>query len=131
MRLASEVNKYLDRTAPWKTIKTDRSAAGRSVYAALCAINNLKVIFSPFLPFSCEQLHAIFGYDQPLFGSQYVETVTDSLGSHRVLRYSSAGASGAWQKTRLEPGRVIRQPVPLYKKLEPSIAEEERSRLGK
>ena len=38
MRLAGEVNRYLDQTAPWSAIKTDRQAAARAVYVALRAI---------------------------------------------------------------------------------------------
>ena len=34
MRLASEVNKYLDQTAPWQAVKTDKAAAGRAIYTA-------------------------------------------------------------------------------------------------
>ncbi len=35
MRLASEVNKYLDQAAPWFEIKTDKGAAGTSIFTAL------------------------------------------------------------------------------------------------
>ncbi|MEN4041766.1 MAG: methionine--tRNA ligase, partial [Anaerolineaceae bacterium] len=35
MRLASEVNRYLDQTSPWTMIKSDRQDAGRAVYTAL------------------------------------------------------------------------------------------------
>ncbi len=38
MRLATEVNKYLDTTAPWTAIKSDRQAAARAIYTALKAI---------------------------------------------------------------------------------------------
>jgi len=130
MRLASEVNKYLDTTAPWLTIKTDRAAAGRAVYVALRAIDSLKVLFSPFVPFSSERLHTYFGYTQPLFGEQRLETVSDELGEHTVLRYDGSTASGRWEASQLEGGRVLVQPQPLFKKLEPKIVEEERARLG-
>jgi methionyl-tRNA synthetase len=66
-----------------------------------------------------------------LFGSQYTEQETDELGEHTVLRYRTDGASGTWQSSQLEPGHVLRQPAPLFKKLEDSVAEEERARLGK
>ena len=52
MRLAAEVNKYLDEQEPWFTIKSDPDKASRSIYTALHAIDSLKIIFSPFLPFS-------------------------------------------------------------------------------
>jgi len=130
MRLASEVNKYLDETAPWISIKTDKAAAGRAVFTAIQAIDSLKVMLSPFLPFTCERLHTFMGYDQPLFGEQYVEVEKDELGEHKALRYRPAKASGRWEPSSIPAGKVLRQPQPLFKKLDPKIIEEERSRLG-
>lgn len=130
MRLAAEVNKYLDRTAPWLTIKTDREAAATSIYTALRAIDSLKVLFAPFLPFSSEQLHLYFGYTGPLFGEQYLEDVEDELGQHSVLRYDPSQATGRWEPSRLEAGRRLQKPAPLFKKLDDSVAAEERARLG-
>ncbi len=133
MRLATEVNKYLDSSAPWFEIKKDREAAAKSVYTALKAIDSLKVIFAPFLPFTCEKLNGFFGYDRPIFGEQYVESIKDALGEHSVLRYRPrAGESPiAWKPSDLQPGAKLNQPAPLFKKLEESIAVEERERLGK
>ena len=130
IRLASEVNKYLDTTGPWFEIKQDKAAAGTSIYVAIKAIDSLKTLFAPFLPFTCEKLHRFLGYDQPLFGEQYIENITDSLGSHTALRYNPVPAGGSWQPSQLEPGHKLEKPAPLFKKLEESLIEEERSRLG-
>lgn len=131
MRLSGEVNKYLDTSAPWFEIKADKAAAAKSVFTAILAIDNIKTILAPFIPFSCERLHNFLGYDAPLFGSQSVESVKDSLGEHSVLRYVPAGTSGEWKVSMLQPGRTLRQPGPLFKKLEYEIVEQERARLGK
>jgi len=141
MKLATAVNVYLDVNAPWSAIKTDRDSAARTVYTALKAIDSLKVIFAPFLPFTSERLHTFFGYETPLFGGQYTEEVNDSLGTHRVLRYKASTFSGAavgapsqpllWKPSELRPGQKLNQPGPLFKKLEEKVAEEERARLGK
>lgn len=130
MRLASEVNKYLDVTAPWQAIKTDRQAAGRAIFTALRCIDSLKILLSPFLPFSSEKLHTYFGYPQPLFGEQYTETITDGLGSHDVLRYNSIPATGKWQPTELAVGQRLQSPQPLFRKLDLKQVDEERARLG-
>ncbi len=130
MRLASEVNKYLDLSAPWFQIKTDKTAAGRSIYTALKAIDSLKLLFAPFLPFTSERLHTYLGYDTPLFGEQFTEKVTDTVAEHTVLRYKPGSASGRWEPSQLEPGRVLRPPQPLFRKLDESIVETERARLG-
>jgi methionyl-tRNA synthetase len=129
-RLAGEVNKYLDTSAPWFEIKADKEAAAKSIYTALQAIDSLKILFAPFLPFTSEKLNGFFGYETPLFGEQYTETVTDSLGEHTVLRYS--GTVGVkWQPSDLKPGAKLNQPAPLFKKLEESVIEVERATLGK
>ncbi len=130
LRLAAEVNRYLDKAAPWFEIKTDKSAAAKSIYTALRAIDSLKLLFAPFLPFSCERLHTYLGYTRPLFGEQYTQTITDQLGEHTVLRYRPSPVEKQWQPSRLAPGQVLVSPQPLFKKLDPKTAEEERSRLG-
>jgi methionyl-tRNA synthetase len=134
MKLATAVNQYLDQTAPWTAIKTDREAASKTIYTALKAIDSLKVMFAPFLPFTSERLHGFFGYETPLFGEQYTEEVRDSLGEHTVLRYRDIGRTGSptyWKPSGLKPGAKLNQPAPLFKKLEEKITEEERARLGK
>jgi methionyl-tRNA synthetase len=90
-------------------------------------------MFAPFLPFSCEKLHTFFNYDTPLFGEQTIETVQDTLGEHSVLRYKplEGGPALQWKPSGLLPGTPLRQPGPLFKKLEESVAEEERAKLGK
>jgi methionyl-tRNA synthetase len=129
MRLATEVNKYLDTSAPWKELKVDRDEAAKSVYTALKAIDSLKTIFAPFLPFTSEKLNKTFGYKTPLFGEQFVETIEDNLGKHTALRYK--GIEGdQWKASKLKPGAVFNQPSPLFKKLDKEVVEEERARLG-
>lgn len=130
MKLATAVNVYLDVNAPWSAIKSDKDGASKTVYTALKAIDSLKVMFAPFLPFTCERLHGFFGYETPLFGEQYTETVKDSLGEHTVLRYKPVEGL-QWKPSDLQPGKKLNQPGPLFKKLEESVIEEERARLGK
>ena len=130
MRLASEVNKYLDQTAPWQMVKTDKAAAARAIYVALRAIDSLKILFAPVLPFTSDKLHGFLGYEGSLFGTQSVAPQTDALGEHTVLRYSHAGALGKWEPSQLKAGQKFNQPQPMFKKLDIKIVEEERARLA-
>jgi len=130
MRLAAEVNKYLDTTAPWFTIKTNKKEAGRAVFVAMKAIDSLKVLFAPFLPFTSEKLHGFLGHEGQLFGEQFTKDFEDDLGAHIALLYDPAKAAGSWQPSELQPGARFKQPQPLFKKLEDSIIAEERGRLG-
>jgi len=130
MRLASEVNKYLDDNAPWFEIKSDKDQAAKTIYTALQAIDSLNVLFAPFLPFSSERLNFFLGHKKPLFGEQFVDSVTDSLGEHTVLRYKNSDANGNWEPGQLSAGQKLNTPSPLFKKLDPDKVEEERARLG-
>ena len=129
LRLAGEVNKYLDDKAPWFEIKEDRESASKTIFTAIRAIDSLKVLFAPVLPFSSEQLHQILGYQKPLFGEQYTEEVSDSLGTHTVLRYREGEVCCDWQISALQAGSSFNKPTPLFKKLEPEVAEEELERM--
>jgi methionyl-tRNA synthetase len=131
MSLAGEANRYLDVQAPWFQIKTDRAAAGKTIYTALRAIDSLKTLLAPVIPFSSEELHSGFGFPGRLFGSQRIESRSDSLGTRPVLVYDPAGAVGKWEPSRLEPGRPLAEPKPLFRKLLPEIVDQERARLGK
>ncbi|NTU76098.1 MAG: class I tRNA ligase family protein, partial [Anaerolineaceae bacterium] len=131
MRLATEVNRYLDTTAPWTAIKTDRQAAARAVFTALKAIDSIKILLAPFLPFTSQKLHEIYSYEGKLFGEQRVENRTDALGDHNVLLYDGSMAIGRWEPSQLKPGQPLQQPQALFKKLDVKIIEEERARLGK
>jgi methionyl-tRNA synthetase len=130
MKLATAVNQYLDTNAPWSAVKTDKDGAAKTIYTALKAIDSLKVMFAPFIPFTSERLHGFFGYETPLFGEQYTEDVTDAIGTHKVLRYKSVEGL-QWKPSDLKPGARLNQPGPLFKKLEHTVIEEERGRLGK
>ena len=133
MKLATAVNQYLDHASPWSEVKKDKAEAAKTIYTALRAIDSIKVLFAPFLPFTSEKLHQYLGYDTPLFGEQYLEEVKDSLGTHNVLRYRDVSRtdSPTWKASKLEPNQPLRQPGPLFKKLDESIVEEERARLGR
>ncbi len=105
MAAAREVNRYLDEKSPWKVIKEDRQAAAGSLYVALYAISCLKTAFYPFLPFSSQKVHEYLGFD-------------GKVEEH------------GWESHPPEPGQKLREPKPLFTKLDESIIQEETSRIG-
>ena len=105
MSLAQEANRYLDEQAPWKTIKSEPGNSAKSVYTVLSVLTALKTIFYSFLPFSSEKLHYFLGFD-----GNVVEQ--------------------GWTIQDLPPGQKIRQPQPLFVKLDEDIVAEETSRIG-
>ncbi len=130
LALAREANVYLDRKAPWFQIKTDRAAAATTVYVVLRVIDNLKTILAPILPHTAQKLHEYLGYDGQLFGTQRIVEYQEATRSHQALIYDHTGAVGTWAPSRLPPGQALRQPSPLFKKLDESVIEEEYARLG-
>ncbi len=105
MSLAQESNRYLDEQAPWKAIKTEREIAAKSIYTVLSVLVALKTVFYPFLPFSSERLHCFLGFDG---------------------RVREAG----WKTQCLPPGQRLREPQPLFAKLDEDTVLEENDRLG-
>ncbi len=130
LRLSQEVNRYVNDKAPWQAVKTDRLAAATSVYVCLQAIDWLKLLFAPVLPFSSQQVHAYLGYDTELFGRQYTEVIEDARGQHTALRYDHTGAAGRWAPSRLQSGQALQKPQALFVKLDESVVEEELARMG-
>jgi methionyl-tRNA synthetase len=129
-RLAREVNAYLDH-APWfGVIKEDRESAGTTVFTALQAIDSLKIMLSPFLPFSSELLHAYLGYKEPIFGAQEIVTVEEDSRDHETLTYNPTNSTGRWLPSDLKPGTSLKKPKPLFKKFDDDVIEEENNRLG-
>jgi methionyl-tRNA synthetase len=129
LALAREANGYLDRKAPWFQIKEDKVAAATTVYVILRAVDNLKTILAPILPHTAQKLHEYLGYEGQLFGTQHVAEYQEGTRAHEALTYDHSGAIGAWAKSELPPGQALRQPAPLFKKLDESVIEEEYARL--
>ena len=69
LRLATLVNQYLEDTSPWTTVKTDPAAAARSLYTAIQAINGLRILWAPILPFTSQQVHEMLGVTGTIFGA--------------------------------------------------------------
>ncbi|MDP2919101.1 MAG: methionine--tRNA ligase [Dehalococcoidia bacterium] len=105
MDLAHEANRYLDEKAPWKTIKQDKQSAADSLCVTLRAISALKTMLYPFLPFSSQKLHEYLGF------TGRVEDV-------------------GWQIQPPLAGMDLKQPAPLFTKLEDELIERETKKLG-
>jgi methionyl-tRNA synthetase len=77
-----------------------------------------------------QKLHECLGYDGQLFGTQHVVEYQEETRSHRALTYDHTGAIGTWTKSALPLGQALREPAPLFKKLDESLIEEEYARLA-
>ena len=107
--LAQEANRYLDAKAPWRAIREDRAEAGHTLNVSLRVLNCLKVTLAPFLPFSSQKVHEYLGFDGPV--------------EQEPWDYESLVGA-------VKGGGTLRQPSPLYVKLDPEVVEQETGRLG-
>jgi methionyl-tRNA synthetase len=88
MEAAKETNKYLNATEPWKVVKEDHLRGLTILFVALSAINGIRVMFAPFLPFSTQELNLILGETK------------------------------GWIRQDLNPGTPLAKPKPLFRKVE-------------
>jgi methionyl-tRNA synthetase len=126
MRLAGLANQYVSEQAPWKLIESERERAATILYVALRCVDNLKLLFSPFLPFSSQALHELLGYDDDISGKlEFVEHQEEG-DSHLVLTGDYENLRGRWQVSRLPVGQKLLEPKPLFRKLDPEavVADE-------
>ena len=128
--LSQDANAWLNDREPWKTFKEDKDDAARSVYTALQVINYLKILFAPFIPFSSQKVHEYLGFDGQLFGDLHINEYEEETRSHKALVYDGSNAIGKWEAVTLEQGQALRQPSPLFVKLEEDIVEQEQALLG-
>jgi methionyl-tRNA synthetase len=130
MRLTGDVNRYISDMEPWKLRKTDPERAATVIYTSLQCLNNLKLLFAPFLPFSSQQLHVLLGHDDVCAPQPELSTFTDPGGTpHTVLRLPDEVEWARWQPTPLPVGQPLQPPSPLFRKLDPSVADEELARM--
>jgi methionyl-tRNA synthetase len=126
MRLAGLGNQYLAEQAPWGKLDRDRARAATILNVALRAVDSLKVLFTPFLPFSSQRLHELLGYDDVIAGPLEFQTVDEDGQEHVVLTGDYESWGGSWEPSELPPGQALREPKPLFTKLDPErvVAEE-------
>ena len=105
------------------------------MYVILRVVDNLKTILTPILPHTpvlthrTQKLHEYLGYEGQLFSRQQVVEYEEEARTHNALTYDHSGAIGTWSKSDLPPGQALRQPAPLFRKLDESVIEEEYARL--
>jgi methionyl-tRNA synthetase len=130
MRLAALVNHYLAEEQPWHQIKQDRARAGTTLFVALRAVDSLKVMMTPFLPFSSQRLHETLGYRGLIAPQAEVREYEEEGGARHRVQGNEYDSTPRWFPSTLAPGTPLAEPRPLFKKIDPEVVEEEIRRMG-
>lgn len=96
MEAAADVNVYLNATEPWKALKTDRDRAATILWTATQAIAGLRVMLSPYLPFSTARLGTMLGLGEAVPG---------------------------WSRPEIPAGTRFGDITPLFLKLDPDVLD--------
>jgi methionyl-tRNA synthetase len=97
MEAATAVNVYLNSTAPWKVIGSDRERAATVLWVSISAIAGLRVALSPYLPFTAVNLAEMLSLPE--------ET--------------------SWSRPEITPGTALGEVSPLFRKIEDDILDDE------
>src|SRR5215207_9954668 len=130
LRVAREANRYLNDEAPWALIESDRARAATILFVALRAVDSLKTLFTPFVPFSSQRLHELLGYEGYLSGPLEFREIDEDGEAHIVLTGDYQSWVGSWGPSDLPAGRKLHEPQQLFKKLDAEqVVQEELARL--
>ncbi|WP_045740073.1 methionine--tRNA ligase [Actinoplanes rectilineatus] len=132
MRVVAEANKYLSEQAPWK-LKSDedKPRQGTILHVALQVVSDANTLLTPFLPHSAQKVFALLGGEGVHAPMPRIEEVDDLDGgpSYPVLT-GDYTVGTRWESVPLVAGTPLSAPTPVFRKLDPSVVEEELARLG-
>jgi len=130
MRAVADVNKYVSDTEPWK-IKEDPERLGTVLHIVAQCVADLNLVLSPFLPFAANEVDKALGGAGDVAPMPRIEEVEDLDGGapYPIITGEYSGFP-AWERRPIVPGTPVAKPTPIFRKLDPSVIEEELARLG-
>ena len=131
MRVVAAANKYFSDQAPWKLRESEPERFGTVLHVALQAVDDCKTLLTPFLPHSADQVHRLLGNDETWSGMPELRQVSDDEGGpdYGVLTGEYDDAAARWESRPIVAGTRLETPRPVFKKLDPSIVDDELARL--
>jgi methionyl-tRNA synthetase len=129
MRTVSEANKYLSDQAPWKLRESDPDRMRTILHVALQLVDDGKTLLTPFLPESSEKVSAMLGGQGAWSGMPRIDEVSEDGGAPYPVITGDYRTAARWESAPIRPGTPLAQPVPLFAKLDPAVADEELARL--
>ncbi|GHJ50380.1 methionine--tRNA ligase [Catellatospora sp. TT07R-123] len=131
MRIVGEVNKYLSDQSPWKLkAEEERPRLATILHTALQAVVDCNTLLTPYLPHAAQKIHQLLGGEGVHAPMPRIEEVSDLDGGPDYPVLTGDYTVGAkWEPKELAPGTPLSAPTPVFRKLDPSIVEEELARL--
>jgi len=130
MKVVADANRYLSDQAPWK-LQDDPARRDTVLHVALQVVDDCKALLTPFLPHSAQQVHELLGGSGTWSAMPSLHDVEDLDGGtpYSVIMGEYAAEQATWQSTPLPTGKPLAPPTPVFKKLDPSIVDDELERL--
>jgi methionyl-tRNA synthetase len=131
MRTVAEVNKYVSDSAPWALKGDDqRDRLATILHVTAQAVADCNLLLAPFLPHSANAVDRVLGGDGQVAPMPEIREVDDLDGgpAYPIImgEYSHAPP---WRRAPVVVGTPIGKPQPVFRKLDPSVVEEELARL--
>ena len=126
MRLASTVNQYVSDQAPWALVKTDAARAATVLYVVAARGRQPEDALHavPAAHLAARARAARLRRAASPARSSSARSRTRAT-THEVLTGDYTGWVGSWEPSDLRPGQALREPKPLFRKLDDSIVDEE------
>jgi methionyl-tRNA synthetase len=130
MRVVAEVNKYVSDSEPWK-IKDDSVRLGTVLHVTAQCVADLNLVLAPFLPFAANEVDRALGGKGEIAPMPRIEEAEDlDGGAPYPIITGDYTAVPEWRRHPLTVGATVAKPAPIFTKLDPSVVDEELSRLG-
>ena len=134
MKLVGEANAYVSATEPFKLKGEDqRERLGTILHVLAQVVVDLNTMLAPYLPHSSTIVHQTMGGQGEFMPMPRIETVADLDDPDRpdypIVTGDYSGMP-RWEHRPVVVGAAIHKPTPIFTKLDPSIIDEERERLG-
>jgi methionyl-tRNA synthetase len=131
MRTVAEVNKYVSDMAPWALKGEDqRDRLATILHVTAQAVADCNLLLAPFLPHSANAVDRVLGGEGSVAPMPEIREVEDLDGGPAYpIITGEYSRTPPWRRAAVVVGTPIGKPQPVFRKLDPSVVEEELARL--
>jgi methionyl-tRNA synthetase len=107
LQLGDFANKYFNDRAPWVDIKENKQRAKDTMFNAIQLVNAIRLLLRPYTPLGCKKLGNLLN-------------VKNEFDANDVLLEKGLVEENinTWEYDEIEPGRELKEPEILWKKIE-------------